>query len=394
MNPIVNELRELSSVRSDADPIVTVYLNTRWSDEMQRDRVRLFVRQKLKWAREQGIDSGLEESLDRIERYVEGLCRQAYDESANGVAIFACHGLGLWKTITSRRSFEPQFALAETPHLLQLARTVDDFEPVIVAIVDAKGARVYETAVGELMAEARIVESTPKRHSMGGWSQLKFQRRTEKEIERNLAEAAEHVAYLVDLEPRNHVVLVGPHEMVRHFEAQLPLDARERILARMSHPKARGPKQGAIRDELIEHVIGELTRYERAIEKDNAHRVVGEALAGGLAVVGPQDVVLAANEERIHLLVIEEDFSQPGWRCRQCEAIAASGPIECNYCGGSVDAVDLGEALIRRVLRAGGEVDVVAPQARLHHYRGVGAFLRHRGSLQRELGTTSPIPVV
>lgn len=394
MNPIVNELRELAHLRSDADPVVSLYLNTRWSDEMQRDRVRLFVRQKVKEARGLGIDSGLEESLDRVERYVEGLVRQAYEASANGMAIFACRGLGLWKTIPSQRSFEPQFALAETPHLLQLARTVEDFEPLVVAMVDAKGARIFETAVGEMVAEARIVRSAPKRHSMGGWSQLRYQNRVDHEIERNLERAAMHVAYLVQDDPAYHVVLVGPHEMVREFEARLPLAARERIIGTRSNPGLRGARRPEVQEELIAGAIDELSAWERETEEDRAHRVVGEALAGGLAVVGPEDVVLAANEERVHVLVIEGDFSSPGWRCRQCEALAARGPIECSYCGGAVDQVELGEALIRRVLRAGGEVDVVEPQARLHHYRGVGAFLRHRGSLQRELGATARVPPV
>jgi len=179
---------------------------------------------------------------------------------------------------------------------------------------------------------------------------------------------------------------------VRHFEARLPHFVRERIMARMPHQRPRGPKKGAIRDDLLEQVIDRLIDHEREKESDDADRVVGEALAGGLAVVGPEDVVLAANEERVHLLVIEEDFAEPGWRCRQCEALSATGPIECRYCGGPVDGVDLGQALIRRVLRASGDVDVVAHQPRLHHYRGVGAFLRHRGALQREVGTTSPAP--
>lgn len=391
MNPIVNELRELANLRSDADPVVSVYLNTRWSDEMQRDRVRLFVRQKVKEARELGIDSGLEESLDRIENYVEGLCRQAYDVSADGVAIFACQGLGLWKTIPAQRSFDPQFALAETPHLFQLARTVEDFEPLVVAMVDAKGARIFETAVGEMIAEARIVRPTPKRHSMGGWSQLRYQHRIDQQIERNLERAAMHLAYLVETDPDYHVVLAGPHEMVREFEARLPQAVRERVIGTRSNPSLRGARRPEVQDELISGAIDELTSWERETEEDRAHRVVGEALAGGLAVVGPEDVVLAANEERVHILVIEEDFSEVGWRCRQCEALAARGPIECAYCGGSMDQVALGEALIRRVLRAGGEIDVVEPQARLHHYRGVGAFLRHRGSLQRELGATSRV---
>lgn len=394
MNPILNELRELASLRSDADPIVSVYLNTRWSDEMQRDRVRLFVRQKIKEARESGLNSGLSQSLDRVERYVEGLYRQAYEESANGVAIFACQGLGLWKTIAAQRSFEPQFGLAETPHLFQLARTVEDFEPLVVAMVDARGARIFETAVGEMVAEARIVRPAPKRHSMGGWSQLRYQNRIDQEIERNLERAAMHVAYLVANDPSNHVVLVGPQELVREFEAQLPPAARERIIGTRSNPHLRGARRPEVQDELITGAIEELTAWERETEEDRAHRVVGEALAGGLAVVGPEDVVLAANEERVHILVIEGNFAETGWRCRQCEALSARGPIECVYCGGSVDQVELGEALIRRVLRAGGEVDVVEPQARLHHYRGVGAFLRHRGSLQRELGSTSRVPPV
>ncbi len=394
MNPILRELRELAHLRSDADPVVSLYLNTRWSDEMQRERVRLFVRQKVRQARASGWNAGLSESLDRVERFVEGLCRQAHDENARGMAIFACRGLGLWKTIAAQRSFEPQFGLAETPLLFQLARTVEDFEPLVVAMVDARGARVFETAVGELVTEARIVRSAPKRHSMGGWSQLRFQHRIDQQIERNLERAAMHVAYLVQTDPAYHVVLAGPHELVREFEAHLPAFVRERIIGTQPNPHLRGARRPEVKDELIAGAIERLTAWERAVEEDRANRVVGEALAGGLAVVGTEDVVLAANEERVHVLVIAADFAQTGWRCRTCEALAARGPIECAYCGGAVDPVDLGEALVRRSLRAGAEVDVVEPHPRLRHYQGVGAFLRHRGSLQTELGVTSRFPPV
>lgn len=394
MNPIEVELLELSSVRSDEDPVVSVYLNTRWSDEMQRERVRLFVRQKVAWARGQGLGPTFDRTLDRVESYVEGLVRQAYDASAHGVAIFACEGLGLWKTLKLQRPLEPQFTVGEIPHLLQLARTIDDYEPVTVVMVDAKGARIFDTAVGELVGEARVQDVAPRRHSMGGWSQLRYQQHIDHLIERNQQEAAEHVVFLLDRDPRTHLVLVGPDRMVSMFEQLLPPRAVDRILTRMQHPRVRGKKKGEVRDALLDTVIDRLADYERQVEEERAHQVVGEALAGGLAVVGPQDVVLAANEERIHLLVLAADFQRPGWRCDQCSALASSGPVECRYCGGQVSSVDLGEALVRRVIRAGGEVDVVEPQPRLAHYHGVGAFLRHRGSVQHELGATSPIPVV
>lgn len=390
---IESELRELASIRSDGEPIITVYLNTRWDDEMQRDRVRVFVRQHVKWARGQGIDSGFAKTLDRVEAYVEGLCRQAFDEAANGVAIFACEGVGLWKTILSGRTFENQFVVGEIPHLLQLAKTVDDYEPVVVVLADARGARIFETAVGELVAETRISHRTPRRHSMGGWSQPRYQRHIDALIERNQQEAAEHVAFLLDEDPANHLVLVGPDRMVSSFESTLPLRTREKIIARMSHARPRGLDRGGVRDSLLEEVVDRLLEHERAIEEERGHQVVGQALGGGLAVLGPADVVLAANEERIHLLILESDFDRPGWRCDQCGALAAVGPIECNYCGGDVSSVALGEALVRRVLRNGGEVDVVAPHPRLHHYHGVGAFLRHRGSVQREIGVVSPYPI-
>src|SRR5690606_9044453 len=41
LSPIDSALRELAGIRSDSDPIVTCYLNTRWADEHQRERVRL-----------------------------------------------------------------------------------------------------------------------------------------------------------------------------------------------------------------------------------------------------------------------------------------------------------------------------------------------------------------
>lgn len=397
MTPIDTALHELAGLRCDRDPIVSVYLNTRWSDEHQRDRMRLFVQDRLRWARSQGFDGAngeaLEKSLARIERYTEDLFRQAVDVDANGVAIFACDGLGLFRTMTFGQPFKEQFSLGDSPHLLQLARHADDYESVIVAVVDGGGARVFETALGEVIGDSTIEHQAPSRHKMGGWSQLHFQRHVRRQIERNHKEAAEHVTFLFDEDPSSHVILVGPARVLATFETVLPQRVCDKIMCRLHNPRDRGPYEGKVRDEVMAQVVDELLEHERKLEERDVDTVVGEAMRGGLAVLGPQDVILAANEGRIHRLLIEDGYSQTGWRCKNCNAIGMAASASCGYCGQEVTTVELGEELARRVIENDGEIDVLDRRARLHHYHGIGALLRHRGTARQAIGWAVEQPV-
>ena len=75
---------------------------------------------------------------------------------------------------------------------------------------------------------------------------------------------------------------------------------------------------------------------------------------------------------------MQRDFHRSGWRCLDCDHLGEALPPQCSVCGGIVAAVDLGEALVSRVLRTDGVVEVVAPDARLAAYEGVGALLRYK----------------
>ena len=390
MSPIDSALRELAGIRSDSDPIVTCYLNTRWADEHQRERVRLTVRERMRWARAEYAGGPhaekLERTLERVDRYVEELCRQAHSEDTDGVAIFACEGSGLWRTMHFQQPFRNQFAVGEAPHLLQLARLADDFEPAIVALVDGGGARVFETALGGVVGDATIQHEAPSRHKMGGWSQLHFQRHVRQQIARNQKEAADHVTFLYDADPNSHVILVGPDRVVNGFEKLLPQRVQERILCKLANPRELSNREGRVRDQVMQGVLEEIAEHERRVEDRNVDAAVGEAMRGGLAVLGPQDVVLAANEGRIHRLLIEDGYEATGWRCRNCDAIGIAAMTSCGYCGGDTTTTNLGEEITRRVIDNDGEVDVMNPRARLHFYDGIAAILRHRGTARQAIG--------
>jgi ATP-binding cassette subfamily F protein 3 len=66
-------LRELARVRSGSEPIVSLHLDVRWTDEHQRERVRLFVQEAIRRALAQYRDgSPGREALERTLKNFEG----------------------------------------------------------------------------------------------------------------------------------------------------------------------------------------------------------------------------------------------------------------------------------------------------------------------------------
>ena len=61
-------LTELAKLRGTREsPVVSVYLNTRWGDEHQRDRVRVFLKNEIRKARKAPAADGMEADLDRTQ---------------------------------------------------------------------------------------------------------------------------------------------------------------------------------------------------------------------------------------------------------------------------------------------------------------------------------------
>ncbi|MFL5261642.1 MAG: hypothetical protein ACJ79L_04445 [Anaeromyxobacteraceae bacterium] len=393
-------LADLCELRSDAEPIVTLYLDTSWTDEKQRERSRLYVQE----AARQAVDhhsahpqlEALRRTLDRLVRLGAERHGQESDGAVRGLAVFACESLGLWKVLESPRPFRSELRVDGRPHLMQLARLFDDVEPAVVAFVHDRGAQIYEVALGAIVNEATIEGAVPRRHGQGGRvrggasaspngtsggatleRESKNQRHIEEVIQRVRREAAEFLRQLWERDPRAHVVLVGTNEKVAAFERELPERIRERVLARLPRPPSKGAWTASGVSGVIQSVVRKIAEHELASEAKQVEHAIGEAMRGGLAVLGPEDVVLAVNERRVHRLILEEDFERSGWRCRNCGALGMNHDEVCSFCQGSLARVDaLGEELVGRVLAEDGEVEVVAHTNRLHSYKGVAALLR------------------
>src|SRR4030065_2490317 len=88
-----NEIRKLARIEEGPSPFFSLYLNTRWDSEQQRERIRLFAKNQLKkgFDRLKGKEDWQKTYLEdqkQIERFVEGLVRRSYDEGGEGLATF------------------------------------------------------------------------------------------------------------------------------------------------------------------------------------------------------------------------------------------------------------------------------------------------------------------
>jgi Bacterial archaeo-eukaryotic release factor family 10 len=394
MTDLAAVLPELARLRSGSEPIVSLYLDVRWNDEQQRERVRGVVRERARsilghYAPGAPGKPALARTLDRIQAFVEELAAQTHEVEGEGLALFACEGLGLWRPLLFARPFAEELSANGIPHLGQLARLSDEARPAIVVVPSQDGADLFEVRLGEIDAESSVrgpVARTDSEKYNAGTGQpgrefereAKNERREESWSRKARQAAAAEVTGLFDRAAGGaHVILVGPAQTTAAFARELPDRVQAAIVARVPRSPELASSDG-IRRAAICALAGEVARGARDGERD-VQAVVGEALRGGIAVVGPEDVVLAANEGRVHALVVEEDFDRRGYECDNCGTLGSnveSAEI-CPFCAGDLRAVqNLREALVARTLAAGGRVEVVPRSSKLHSYRGVAAFLR------------------
>ncbi len=396
MTVLDGTLTDLAKLRSGDEPIVSLYLDVHWSDEQQRQRVRLFVQEKIRKTLAQYPEGspgreGLARTLRRAEEWAAGLTSQAHEPEKNGAALFACEAMNLWSVHFFRRSFVPELCTDHIPHLTQLARLAEDEEPAIVIATDSSGGDIYQVSLGDLTGEESLRGFVP-RADRDEWNagtagvsgrqyerEKKDERRTEEFVKKNRRRVAEQATSLFDQTPGARLVLVGTSENLAAFERELPERLRAAVIARIPRPREWESGDGQRRTGVVEGAAAAVREQETHEEARIVDEIVGESLRGGPAVLGPDDVVNALNQGRVHKLVLEEDFARAGFRCTNCDALGSNAEAAevCPYCGGALAVVHhLGEALVARTLGEGGAVEVVAHTNKLHSYRSVAAFLR------------------
>lgn len=366
-------LAALAALEPAPAPVVSVYLDTRWVDEQQRDRVRVFLKNELRRARQEAGD-GAAGDLGWIEDQGRLLVEQARDTEASGVALFACSAIGLREVWPLRLALENTLVVADRPWLRPLAAVLDQARPALVVFVDGESARLIPLEPGGAGQEVTLQSDVEGRHAMGGWAALaqsRYQRHIEAHRHQHLEAVADALRHLADQHRVERIVLAGEPRTVGLLRPHLPGPLAARVVGEVAGTRWEPAAALAAR------AAGFLERWEQSDTAEDLDAVLDDAAAGARAAAGLGPTLEAVRRNNALRLYVLDGFQAPGRRCRRCATVEPGEGGPCPACGGPTRPVELGEALVELVIAAGGTAETVATHAGLARAGGIAARLRY-----------------
>jgi len=358
-------------------PFVSQYVNTHWEDEFHKKRSTLFFKNEwnavLDRFRRDGASNEVIRSLqsdrERVQEYLRDQMHGAIDSEYHGLAFFISSGAGFFEIFRSKVEFEDELLVHEQPHLKQLARLADEYEKLLLVMVDASRARIYELQLGGASRHLSVIEEMPGRHKVGGWSQMRYQRHISEHHDWHFKDVADVVVHLVDRENVKNVVVAGQDEEITRFSRFLPKRVLEKIFV-------------TIRIDITEHesnairkVIEHLQQHEREKDDQGVREALNQAAIGGKGAVGLAATLKAVNARAVRILFLSRDFTHAGSRCSKCRLLYREAE-KCPECDGEVEKVELADEMADDVIAAGGEVNIVENSETLKEFEGVAAATR------------------
>jgi peptide subunit release factor 1 (eRF1) len=370
---VTARLAELAKLSPTMRPVVSVYLNTRWTDEEQRERVRIFLKNRLREARGATTERAADEDLDWIEAQGQRLVAGQELRETGGVALFA-GGDGLREILPIRSPFDDTFVVDSKPYLRPLAGAAAAVIPALVVFVDGAHARLLALTPDGPAEEVTLRSDVEGRHSAGGWAALaqsRYQRHIEEHRGQHFESTAAVVGDLVDRHGLQRVVLSGESRAVALFRDHLPGAVARRVVGVV--PGAGHEPMATIAARAAEH----LSRVEDQADATAVDRLLDAAAKGGRAVAGVEPTLEAVNRGAVQRLYLLPEFERPGAVCDRCAALQTPAAGRCRFCDGATRTTELGAAMLDRVLTSGGSIDVVQRHEGLAAREGVGALLRY-----------------
>ena len=362
----LSDLKKLAEMPTAERAFLSVYLAGPHSvDELEKkfERIRRLLRTG-------GTEKDEKEYFDDNVRLVtEYLDRCPLKTGA--LCIFSCQVFDVFRTIPLSEHVEDLIRIDSSPFIRPLAELSEGHATAAVVVADNKKSRIFVVSMAETGSE-EVIKGNVKNHvKVGGWSQQRYERRRDNELHKYALEIVEALAKICSSEEINHILMVGSKETLQAIHENMPHELQDKVVE-----KAIDLSKG---DSSVNKDIMDLFQEEELTTGlEHWEKIRAEYLRGGLAVIGPEDVLSMAKAQRIEHTVVDRTLQPPGMRCRDCDNLNIGLVKSCLACGSqSLYEVEGFNDILDMVYQSGGTAHFTEPIQTLTDSGGIAAHLRY-----------------
>jgi peptide chain release factor subunit 1 len=360
-------LQELLGFQTD-HMVLSIYLNTD-PTEGNSDVYKLNLRSMLK-------DINLPKDIKAVDNYFS----TEFDWTGRSVAVFSCAPDGFLRAYSLAIPIRNQVIVSDRPHVKPLASLLDYYGGYGVVLVDKQGARLFSFHLGELKEQEGILGESIRHTKHGGASAkagvrggVAGQTRYEDELAvRNIRDVAEFASHFFDENNVRRVLIGGTEENISLLRTQLPKSWQSLIVG--TFPMSMTASHREVLNKAMQ--VGKEAEYRK--EEVLLKKLVTGAAKERGGVLNLDNTLSAVHDGRVQALIIRDGYRASGYRCRGCGYITAQLLPACQFCGSELDQIpDAVEMAVQRVMKAGGDVEVLQHEHKVDGFENIGALLRY-----------------
>ncbi len=298
--------------------------------------------------------------------------RELAPEGAHGLAIFCSARAGICEIVLLAGPVEPLVVFERRPFLEPLVELLASARWCVL-LISARASRLFTGTRERLADVADTVEDVHRHHAQGGWSQARYQRGVEHEIDEHIRSACASLFEHLQRRPFEHLLVAGPAELHRRVEQELHPELRARLAGYFEIDVERSSPE-----EVHRRAMPLIEAEERAREQE-ALRRLNEGLApSGHAAAGLDEVLELLNEGRVQTLLVAHGLTAQGFACPSCGRLS-SAAAPCPVDGaGTEPREDIVASAVELALASSADVLVVSHEReQLAAHGSIAALLRH-----------------
>ena len=356
-------LRSLSQVEADEPVVVTLFLDldpAQFATPPARaTQITSLLSDLDALLRDGDLSHDAAEALKIDRERIESFLR---DEDldvgeAAALAIFSSDALDVWEVVKLPEPVGAAVHLDQRP-ILEPVMGLEDEGAWCVLLVTRDSARIFRGGPTGIRGIRDVQSDVKNQHSAGGWSQARFERSVEREVEWHLEHVTDLLFRSFKRRPFDHLIVGANNESLRPaLEREIHAYLSERIRGWVDIDEKLSSEAevfGAVREQMNAHLEQE--------ERELLERFATERATDGRAAEGLGPVLAALVERRVETLLVREGAAATGAKCVTCGWIGPAGRERCPVDATTLDAVDnIVEPAIQAAIQQSAAVQVVKP---------------------------------